>query len=181
MSPKKRKEAERLAKEKQQEEEKQRLALERRRTEERRQAAQSRAMKNPTAWDLLNELVGEDGSFGRTYVNLKSYESRCFGRPITVDMPIFNEWAIEDAAIASSVKSKRGGALRRPPYQVGKLTLQMLYVPRPKNATEEDMPKSMNACIREMRDAEESDGREWEGFLSQQGGDCPVSFFYVVS
>jgi hypothetical protein len=176
MSPKKRREAERIAKQKQDEEEKQRLALERRRTEEQHQAARNRALSNPTAWDLLHELVGSDGSFGRTYVCLKNHESQCFGRPIMVDMPIFNEWALEDAAIASSVKSKRGGALRRPPYEVGKLTLQLLYVPRPKKATEEDMPKSMNACIREMRDAEEASGRVWEGHLSQQGGDCPVSF-----
>ncbi|KAF2434551.1 DUF1709-domain-containing protein [Tothia fuscella] len=170
MSPKKRREADRLAKEKQEEEEKQRLALERRRTEEQRQAARQRA---PTAYDLLHELVGSDGSFGRAYVSLKNHESHCFGRPIMVDMPIFNEWALEDAAFASSVKSKRGGTLRRPPYEVGKLTLQLLYVPRPKSATEDDMPKSMNACIRELREAEEANERVWEGHLSQQGGDCP--------
>jgi len=175
MSPRKRREVERLAKEKQEEEEKHRVALERRRTEEQRQAAKSRSLENPTAWDLLHELVGSDGSFGRAYVSLKNHEPLCFGRPITVDMPVFNEWALEDAAISSSVKSKRGGALRRPPYQVGKLALQLLYVPRPKKATEEDMPKSMSACIREMRDAEETDGRVWEGHMSQQGGDCPVS------
>jgi hypothetical protein len=29
--------------------------------------------------------------------------------------------------------------------------------------------------LREMAAAEESSVRAWEGFLSQQGGDCPVS------
>jgi hypothetical protein len=175
MSPKKRREAERIAKQKQEEEEAQRLLVERRRNEEQREAAKKQAQANPTAWDLLHELVGSDGSFGRAYVCLKNHESQCFGRPMTVDMPIFNEWALEDATIANSVKSKHGGAIRRPPYQIGKLALQLLYVPRPKKATDEDMPKSMNACIREMKDAEETDGREWKGYLSQQGGDCPVS------
>jgi hypothetical protein len=37
------------------------------------------------------------------------------------------------------------------------------------------MPKSMNACIRELKEAEEVKDTTWEGPLSQQGGDCPVS------
>jgi len=75
------------------------------------------------------------------------------------------------------VKSKRGGVVRRPPYKVGKLSLQLLYIPKPKGAKDEDMPKSMNGCIRELKEAEEVGGRSYEGHLSQQGGDCPVSFF----
>jgi hypothetical protein len=170
-SPKKRREAERLALQRQQEEEERRLEQER---------AQSRLAQSatPTAWDLLHELVGDDGSFGRAYVCLKNHEQQCFGRQLTVDMPIFNEWALEDQAISSSVKSKNGGTLRRPPYRVGSLVLQLLYVPRPKGSKEDEMPKSMNACIREMKEAEESAGRVWEGFLSQQGGDCPVSHLH---
>lgn len=35
------------------------------------------------------------------------------------------------------------------------------------------MPKSMNACIRQLKEAEEIKERSWEGHLSQQGGDCP--------
>jgi hypothetical protein len=93
----------------------------------------------------------------------------------------FNEWATEDAGFASSVKSKRsnaaggvgGGVIRRAPYKIGKLELQLLFVPRPKGSTDDDMPKSMNSCIREMKAAEERLARSWEGHLSQQGGDCP--------
>jgi hypothetical protein len=134
-------------------------------------------MEPPTAWDLLHDMVAEDGSFGRAYVSLKSHEESCFGRPITVDIPLYNEWTAEDPHISSSMKSKRGNTdLRRPPYQIGNLALQMLYVPRPKGVKEEDMPKSMNGCVREMAAAERATSCEWEGFLSQQGGDCPVSF-----
>jgi hypothetical protein len=32
----------------------------------------------------------------------------------------------------------------------------------------------MNTAIRELREAESIMEREWEGNLSQQGGDCPV-------
>lgn len=166
-SPKKRKELERK-----QQEEAERAAVAAQKAQEEREAAR-RAKANPTAWDMLHDLVATDGSFARAYVCLKNHERQAYGRPFTIDIPCFNEWALEDAEIASSVKSKRGGPVRRPPYKVGKLTLQLLYVPKPKGATDDDMPKSMNACIREMKEAEESKGRIWEGHLSQQGGDCP--------
>ncbi|RDL38119.1 putative Bud site selection protein BUD4 [Venustampulla echinocandica] len=164
-SPKKRKELEMRQKEE-----------EKRITEQNRRDAQAkRASTQPTAWDLLSPLAAEDGSFGRTYVCLKDHEPRCYGRPYVADVACFNEWATEEASNSSSVKSKRGNTTvqRRAPYKVGKLELQLLFVPKPKGATDDDMPKSMNSCIREMKEAELALARNWEGHLSQQGGDCP--------
>ncbi|KEZ44798.1 hypothetical protein SAPIO_CDS2909 [Scedosporium apiospermum] len=162
-SPKKRREMEMLRRE-----EEQRLAMQR--------DAQTRQLNAaPSAYDLLSPLVAEDGSFARSYVCLKEHESRCFGRPYLVEVACFNEWATEEAGFASSVKSKRGttAVVRRAPYKIGKLELQLLFVPRPKGSTDDDMPKSMNSCIRELKAAEERLSRNWEGHLSQQGGDCP--------
>ncbi|TKA81949.1 hypothetical protein B0A55_01937 [Friedmanniomyces simplex] len=148
------------------------------------EAQRKRATLAPTAWDLLHELVNAtDGSFARSYVNLKAHEHACYGRPLTVDVPCYNEWALErDAQVVNSVRSKRGGAgqpIRRPPYVVGKLELQLVYVPKPRGAGEEAMPKSMGSALREMGKAREEAGREegvrevvFEGCLSQQGGDC---------
>ncbi|KAE8446842.1 hypothetical protein EG329_011619 [Mollisiaceae sp. DMI_Dod_QoI] len=164
-SPKKRKELEMRQKE-----EEQRIA------EQRQLEAQAKRMSvQPTAWDLLSPLAAEDGSFGRSYVCLKDHESRCYGRPYVVDVACFNEWATEEANHKSSVMSKRGNTVvqRRAPYKVAKLELQLLFVPKPKGATDDDMPKSMNSCIREMKEAEAAHARNWEGHLSQQGGDCP--------
>ena len=146
---------------------------------QRQQDAQaSRRSVQPTAWDLLNGLVAKDGSFARSYVCLKDHESKVFGRPLTVDVPCFNEWATEETQTASSVKSKRStaraGLQRKAPYKIGKLELQLLFVPKPKGSKSEDMPKSMNACIRELKEAEAATTKKWEGHLSQQGGDCPV-------
>lgn len=147
---------------------------------QRQQEAQAnRRATQPTAWDLLHGLVAKDGSFARSYVCLKDHESKAYGRPFTVDVPCFNEWATEDAQTLSSVKSKRsttrGGVQRKAPYKIGKLELQLLFVPKPKGSKDEDMPKSMNACIRELKEAETAKPKKWEGHLSQQGGDCPVS------
>ena len=151
----------------------------------RQQDAQaSRRAAQPTAWDLLHDKVAKDGSFARSYVCLKDHEANAYGKPFTVDVPCFNEWATEDASM-NSVKSKRsfnnGGVQRRAPYKVGKLELQLLFVPKPKGAKDEDMPKSMNACIRELREAESASPKKWEGHLSQQGGDCPVSPVCLMS
>ena len=167
-SPRKRKELEQKQQEEAQNAERQ-----------RQQAAQaSRRPVQPTAWDLLHGLVAKDGSFARSYVCLQDHETAAYGRPYIVDVPCFNEWATEDAN-GNSVKSKRtavnGGVQRKAPYKVGKLELQLFFVPKPKNAKDEDMPKSMNACIRELKEAESVMPKKWEGHLSQQGGDCPVS------
>ncbi|KAI0426480.1 DUF1709-domain-containing protein [Xylaria sp. FL1042] len=140
--------------------------------------AASKLSLAPTAWDLLSPLAAEDGSFARSYVCLKEHEPRCYGRPYMVEIAAFNEWATEDAGFASSVKSKRSGMptnsiVRRAPYKIGKLEVQLLFVPHPKGCADDDMPKSMNSCIRELKAAEERLSRNWEGHLSQQGGDCP--------
>ncbi|GAB0139079.1 hypothetical protein EsDP_00007295 [Epichloe bromicola] len=152
----------------------------RQREEERQQREEALARQRngaPSGYELLSPLSADDGSFARSYVCLKEHEHRCFGRPYVAEVACFNEWAIEEESFASSVKSKRGNAatavVRRAPYKIGKLELQLLFVPRPKIATDDDMPKSMNSCVRELRAAEERLSRNWEGHLSQQGGDCP--------
>lgn len=156
--------------------------------------AKQRAMMNQTpqtSYELLQGLVARDGSFGRSYVSLKEYENKCYGRPIVVDVACFNEWGTEQV-FSSSIKSKASTtngltgvqSRRRAPYKIGKLEVQLLFVPKPKAKTpardgekvaEVEMPKSLNAAVREMREFEERSAREFEGFLSQQGGDCPVS------
>ncbi|TWU73685.1 Bud site selection protein bud4 [Metarhizium rileyi] len=159
---------------------KKRREMELRQKEEERQQREAQAHQRkcaPSGYELLSPLTAEDGSFARSYVCLKEHEHRCFGRPYMAEIACFNEWAIEEEGFACSVKSKRGNAaaavVRRAPYKIGKLELQLLFVPRPKNSTDEDMPKSMNSCVRELKAAEERLSRNWEGHLSQQGGDCP--------
>lgn len=134
-----------------------------------------RASYRPTAWDLQHEIVGSDGSFARAYVSLSNYEKQAYGRPYNVDVPCFNEWAVEDKAITSSTRSKLGGIQRRPPYKIGKIELQLLYIPKPRGVQDDEMPRSISAAMRELKEAESLVEQRFEGQLSQQGGDCPVS------
>ena len=145
---------------------------------QRQQDALASRRAQPTAWDLLHKLVDKDGNFARSYICLKDHETQAYGKSVTVDVPCFNEWATEESN-SNSYKGKRtgvdAGMQRKAPYKIGKLELQLFFVPKPKGAKDEDMPKSMNACIRELKEAENAKPGHWEGHLSQQGGDCPVS------
>lgn len=139
-----------------------------------------RPVTPPSAYELVQGLVAKDGSFARAYVALSEHEKHTFGRPYNVDITCFNEWALEQVHLGSS-RSKKGVTQlqRRPPHEIGKLELQLLYVPKPRGAKDEDMPKSMNGAIRALREAEErvqqqANIKGFEGYLSQQGGDCPV-------
>ena len=175
-SPRKRKELELKRQEEEQRVAKQKQA----------DAQANRRLAEPSAWDLLHNLVAKDGSFARSYVCLKDHESQAYGKPFTVDVPCFNEWAMEEVRTGGSARSGRGSTAatlqRKAPYRIGKLELQLLFVPKPKGAQDEDMPKSMNACIRELQEAEKSTVKTtWEGHLSQQGGDCPVSNFELLT
>lgn len=142
--------------------------------QEQQAALQKQSPPKPaTPWELYHALVGRDGSFARSYISLKDFESHAYGRPFTTDVPCFNEWAVD----AASVKSKKGvqhlQPARKAPYKIGKLELQLFFVPRPKNAKDSDLPKSMSAAIRELKEADAIANRSHEGVLSQQGGDCP--------
>lgn len=98
---------------------------------------QQKAAAPATAWDLLHGLVARDGSFARSYVTLKDFESRSYGRPFITDITCFNEWAIDTA----SVKSKKGvqsslQPARKAPYKIGKLEVQLFFVPKPKGTSD---------------------------------------------
>ncbi|RKF79760.1 putative INT1 protein/putative bud site selection protein BUD4 [Golovinomyces cichoracearum] len=164
-SPKKRKELEA----------RQRLEDQRNAKQKELESISKRISMEPTAWDILSPYSSEDGKFGRSYICLKDHESRCFGRPCVAEVSCFNEWANEQVSNSSSIMSKRSSTQiqRRPPYKVAQLELQLLFVPRPKGVSDDEMPKSMNSCIREMREAEKALETHWEGHLSQLGGDCP--------
>lgn len=144
-------------------------------------AVRTRPVTPPSFYEMVQGLVAKDGSFARAYVNLTEHEKKSYGRPYSVDITCFNEWAMEEVNVGSH-RSKRSATQlqRRPPYEIGKLELLLLYVPKPKGAKDDDMPKSMNGAVRAMREAEErmqqkASIQDFEGHLSQQGGDCPVS------
>ncbi|OLL24427.1 hypothetical protein NEOLI_003543 [Neolecta irregularis DAH-3] len=118
----------------------------------------------------LHGIVGNDGSFARVYVSLDTYKDSAFGRPYSTEVTLMNEWAT-DVEIQYGCKPKLPLKItRRRPYKIGKLDLQMLYMPPAPRKT--PPPRSLAACIKEMQTTEWYSQLLCEGHLSQQGGDC---------
>jgi len=124
----------------------------------------------------LGGIIGRDGSFSRSYIALKTYENAAYGRQFTADIACLNEWALE--AGAAGMKGREVQRMRRRPYMVGKIECQLLFVPCINPA--EELPKSMSAAVREMKNAEWFGQLLWEGYLSQQGGDCQVFIPFLI-
>jgi hypothetical protein len=130
------------------------------------------AQKDP--YHGLGGIIGRDGSFSRSYVALKTYENAAFGRQFTTDIACLNEWALEPGV--GAMRGREMQRLRKRPYLIGKIECQLLFVPCINPA--EELPKSMSAAVREMKNAEWFGQLLWEGYLSQQGGDCQVSLLW---
>jgi hypothetical protein len=124
----------------------------------------------------LGGVIGRDGSFSRSYVALKTYENAAYGRQFTADIACLNEWALESGA--TGARGKEMQRLRKRPYIIGKIECQLLFVPSVNPA--EELPKSMSAAVREMKNAEWFGLLLWEGYLSQQGGDCQVAHRFLA-
>jgi hypothetical protein len=120
----------------------------------------------------LGGIIGRDGSFSRSYIALKTYENAAYGRQFSTDVACLNEWALEQSAVVGNMRGREMQRIRKRPYLIGKIECQLLFVPS-MNPVEE-LPKSMSAAIREMKNAEWFSQLLWEGYLSQQGGDCQV-------
>jgi hypothetical protein len=119
----------------------------------------------------LGGIIGRDGSFSRSYVALKTYENAAYGRQFTTDIACLNEWALESGAAVVRGRPEMQ-RMRKRPYLIGKIECQLLFVPSINPV--EELPKSMSAAVREMKNAEWFNQLLWEGYLSQQGGDCQV-------
>lgn len=118
----------------------------------------------------LASHVSENGSFARAHLALKHFRNKAFGRPYTMLVPILNEWATE----VTGVPTKAGPQVRqRKPYKIGNIELQVLYVPPVESEHRHALPTSLSQAVKDVRDAEWHNVMHCEGYLSQQGGDCP--------
>ncbi|KAA8900532.1 hypothetical protein TRICI_006201 [Trichomonascus ciferrii] len=107
--------------------------------------------------DPWESIIATDGSFGRSYVAFSQYKDEIYGRPATFEVPCYNEWG-------------KTGKSKRPPYKIGKLQVQMMFVPR--GNKKETLPQSIKEALEELRNSRKQEPVEKEGFLSQLGGDC---------
>lgn len=107
--------------------------------------------------DPWESIIATDGSFGRSYVSFSQYKGEIYGKPATFDIPCFNEWA-------------KNGKAKKAPYKIGKLQVQMMFVPR--GSQKETLPRSIKESLEILRESRKQEPIYKEGYLSQLGGDC---------
>ena len=125
---------------------------------------------SPTSIALQGH-VGNDGSFARTHLALNMFREKAYGRPYHLSVPCMNEWATE---IIPTSSKKEVQLRRRRPYTVCDIEILLIYVPPMPIGVKGNLPNSLNQCIKDMKSAEWHSQSLCEGYLSQQGGDCPV-------
>ncbi|EGW31044.1 uncharacterized protein SPAPADRAFT_142901 [Spathaspora passalidarum NRRL Y-27907] len=101
-----------------------------------------------------------DGSFARCYIDLAQFEDKVTGQALNFDLNCFNEWETsEDNS-------------RRPAYKIAQLEVKMLFVPR--SDAHEILPTSIRSAYESVNELCRELDTYYEGYLHQEGGDCPV-------
>ncbi|KAL6451633.1 BUD4 Bud site selection protein BUD4 [Candida maltosa Xu316] len=103
----------------------------------------------------------QDGSFARCYIDLQQFEDKITGKALQFDLNCFNEW-----------ETINGGVQKRKPYNIGQLEVKMLFVPR--SDPREVLPTSIRTAYESIDELNEELHTTHEGYLHQEGGDCPI-------
>ncbi|CCJ30622.1 unnamed protein product [Pneumocystis jirovecii] len=130
----------------------------------------SKSSKKQELLDLSDPLansLSNNGSFGRSYVSLKMLKDNAYGRSYMTTIPCMNEWTKKVVA-----KGKNRQLLKVKPYIICQLKIMAFYVPFVPEQPKGTLPKSMSACIKDIKNAEWICKLNYEGLLIQHGGDC---------
>ncbi|ODV58302.1 Bud4p [Ascoidea rubescens DSM 1968] len=115
---------------------------------------------NDDPWD---NIMARDGSFARAYVDFQQYEPLINGKACNFDVTCFNEWEV-------TKDSKTDAFVKKQPYRIGKLELQMLFIPRTKK--NEIFPPSIEFAYDSINEYMKQLSVYNDGYLLQDGGDC---------
>lgn len=124
----------------------------------------NKSEKIDTKQDPWSQLTAKDGSFARSYIDFDQYEPIITGKACNFDVTCFNEWEIVQD------DHENGGTSKRKFYRIGKLEVQMLFIPRSKH--NEIFPPSISVAFHSMEQYQLQLSVKHEGYLLQYGGDC---------
>ncbi|KAG4305755.1 hypothetical protein PORY_000665 [Pneumocystis oryctolagi] len=127
----------------------------------------SKKHKFVNATNSFANNLSNNGSFGRSYISLKMLKNEAYGHSYITTIPCMNEWTKRVV-----VKGKNRQVLKVKPYIICQLRITAFYVPFVLEQPKETLPKSLSACIRDIKNAEWVSKLSYEGLLIQHGGDC---------
>lgn len=111
--------------------------------------------------DNLARYLKQDGTLARAFISFKDIAARCDTRLLEIKYPLIGQ--------RSEVS---GGATT---MELGEIVLQMFRLPSLPGVVSNQLPLSLDECLRGLRHVAWHKVTYFEGMLTQNGGDCTVS------
>lgn len=136
--------------------------------------------------NIARYFTDGDSTVGRTHIAFKPIAKNCDARLLEIRYPMFGMYQAPATASASVpvVTTQRGTrhsvqALPKPQAapapvrkQVCKITLQVFRLPPLPGLTDDQLPQSIDECLRGMRHHAWHEHEYHQGIMTQNGGDC---------
>jgi hypothetical protein len=113
----------------------------------------------------LARYLKPDGTLARSFISFKEIANRCDTRLFETNYPLIGQ------------KVELGGKLSS--LQVGEIVLQIFRLPPLPGIPPEQLPQSLDECLRGLRHINWHKVTYFEGTLTQLGGDCNVSRSFI--
>lgn len=139
----------------------------------KKQASRSEAAEKPAEPSLMSYL-NQEGALGKVNIVFEKVASKCLGKALTLDLPVYGVADSPSAVSRNSVDSRSGSNFSRNVNSSrGTLKLTLFYLPPMPSVPKQMLPQNMQECIKGMQYAKSHHGGErLSGTLTQQGGDC---------
>lgn len=150
-------------------------------------------VQQPQEPTLVHYFAPGESVVGKTHIAFKPIAKNCDSRLLEIRYPMFGN--VRQPAAVSVAKAQESGRPSSQPNagseastpavrkQVCKVTLQMFRLPPLPGLTQEQLPQSIDECLRGMRHHAWHEHEYHEGLLTQKGGDSivsPMSMFPVT-
>lgn len=146
----------------------------------------------PVKENICHYFPPGESTIGKTHIAFKPIAKNCDTRLLEIRYPMFGFLRYGDGVAGpalqkgdrpSSHPSSGANAATAPPVrkQVCKVTLQIFRLPALPGLTQEQLPQSIDECLRGMRHHAWHEHEYHEGLLTQKGGDSHVSGVTISS
>ncbi|PWN21935.1 hypothetical protein BCV69DRAFT_242159, partial [Microstroma glucosiphilum] len=139
----------------------------------KKQASRADAAEKPAEPSLMS-FLNQEGALGKVNIVFEKVASKCLGKALTLELPVYGVADPPSALSRNSVDSRSGSNLSRNVNSSrGTLKITLFYLPPMPSVPKQMLPQNMQECIKGMQYAKWHHGGErLSGTLTQQGGDC---------
>lgn len=114
---------------------------------------QTQLQREPDVWD--GKVGGVKGEFGTCQIAFSDYEDQVYGKARTLCFDLANSWDTVD-----------------PGSKTGSVQVTLMFIPLPSDSGSDNLPTTIDSAVGELDAARAQRDLSFEGYLSQEGGDC---------